>query len=219
MPKPSVYIPEIVQEIKDFYGPLLDYSVFKGKIRRHLDQLAKRLHEGLLEGQRCAYTEVNNYHPQFLGQTVATLEQLEFNLESARHTIAAEFGFKSWPDLMELDPEYDPRFEFAVFLLLEGALSELKDHISNYPELLAARSSYGHQAMLLHYAANNGVEIFRQVVPINLPDITKFLINSGADKKATMSVYGGHHTALFLAESSAHPYDAGIAEQLLSTLR
>ena len=215
----SVYIPEIVQEIRSFYGRLLDLSHFDGKLFAHLNQLAERLYEGLQNGHEGALTELNNYNPQLLGIPIAELKERAFNLSIAQQTIASEYGFANWQDLIVQDPDYDPRFEEAVYFLLSGNIRALRESITKYPELLKARSPYGHGATLLHYVSNNGLEIWRQVVPANLPDIAQYLIDSGADKNATMAVYGGHHTAYFLAASSAHPYDAGIAEALRSVLR
>lgn len=214
----SIYVPEIVQKIQEFYGPLLDITQFEGKIASHLNQLAKRLNVGIQSGHQGALTEVNNYHPGFLGLPISELKEKELSFAEAQQTIASEFGFKDWQAVLKLDLDYDTRFEQAVFQLLEGDLSGLRKHVSVFPELVKARSAYGHRATLLHYTGSNGIEIWRQKVPENLPDITRFLIDSGADKNATMVVYGGAYTPYFLALSSAHPYDAGIADGLLSAL-
>lgn len=215
----SIHIPKVVQEVLDFYGSMLDVSNFQGSISEHLYALAERLLDGIRDGQHGALTEVNNYHPDLLGVPFVELKKLDLDLSIALQTIASQYGFRDWNTVMNQDPIYDPQFEEAIFLLLQGDLEGLKKRIAAQPELLITRSNYGHEATLLHYAASNGVEIWRQVVPENLPDIARFLIASGADKYATMAVYGGRHAPYFLAESSAHPYDAGIAEELLPVLR
>ena len=218
MHKVSIYTPEVVQEILVFYGPLLELSKFEGEISQHLNQLSERLYEGIQQGHHGALTEVNNYHPECLGIPIESLKKKDLTLETAQQTIASEYGFKDMRSVIEQGGNYKPLFEEAVFLLLQGDLPALRKRITAHPELLTARSHYGHGATLLHYTANNGIEIWRQVVPENLPEIAKWLINQRADKNATMSVYGGHHAPYFLATSSAHPYDAGIAAELLAVL-
>ena len=87
------------------------------------------------------------------------------------------------------------------------------------PDLIFQKSKFGHQATLLHYVASNGVEFWRQIVPHNLPEMISYLIEKGADKNAKMKVYGGEFSVLPLLESSAHPYAAGIADQMIEILK
>jgi len=98
-------------------------------------------------------------------------------------------------------------------------LGALKSLLKKHPKLLTEHSSYGHKACLLHYTASNGVELWRQQVPTNIVEIAKILLHQGADKNAPMKVYGREFTAYALAESSGHPYDAGIAPELLAVLK
>ena len=88
--------------------------------------------------------------------------------------------------------------------MLSGDLDSLRRLISEDASLITQRSCYGHRATLLHYCGNNGVEFWRQQVPLNLKDIIHFLIENGADKNATMSVYGGEFDTLSLLTTSAH---------------
>lgn len=218
MPNISIYMHRVVQQVQDFYGPLLDISKFQGNIGAHLNLLADRLFEGLNKGNEAALTEANNYHPDLLGIPVASLKTMDFSLEIARQIIASEYGFENLHIAMQHGIDYDPLFEEAVFLLLQGNTPALRARLAACPELLLARSNYGHGATLLHYTATNGVEIWRQIVPENIPEIAQLLISLGGDKNATMSVYGGEHTPYSLAASSAHPRDAGIASELLAAL-
>ncbi|WP_378176901.1 hypothetical protein [Aquimarina sp. SS2-1] len=41
----------------------------------------------------------------------------------------------------------------------------------------------------MNYTASNGVEIWRQKTPINLPEMTYFLIDKGADRYATECIW------------------------------
>ena len=219
MQNTSIYEPEVVRAIREFYGPLLDKAKFNGQIREHLNLLAERLYEGIKIGHGGILTEVNNYHPEFLGTPISELKQKQLTMDAARQTIASEYGFKDWQEIQRLDLTYNTEFETTVFKILEGDLQGVRKRIKAQPDLLKARSHCGHGATLLHYAGSNGVEIWRQKVPDNLPEIVRLLLDAGADRNATMDVYGGKHTTYFLARSSAHPYDAGIAEALLAVLR
>ena len=68
------------------------------------------------------------------------------------------------------------------------------------------------------YCGNNGVEFWRQQVPLNLKTIILFLLENGANKNATMSVYGGEFDTLSLLTTSAHPINAGILDELVEAL-
>jgi hypothetical protein len=58
------------------------------------------------------------------------------------------------------------------------------------------------------------VEIWRQQVPLNLPETVSYLLEEGANPGAKMKVYGGEYTAAELLLSSLHPRNAGIFEEL-----
>jgi len=61
--------------------------------------------------------------------------------------------------------------------------------------------------------------MWRQKVPMNLTTLIEILLEAGADKNATMNVYGGHFTTLELLITSAHPYAAGIVDDLKRVLK
>ncbi len=98
--------------------------------------------------------------------------------------------------------------------MLSGDLSSLKAQIREKPELLSSGSLYGHSATLLHYAGTNGVESYRQVVPLNLAEIVDFLITSGADQNSKADIYGGS-TPRELFESSKHSYESKVYEDVI----
>ena len=213
------YIAPVVQEIIQFYGPLL-YEIQKfPNIPAHLAALADKMWTGVQSNQTVVYAEINNYHPDYLGKSIPYLKNVDINKAICKKTIACEHGFKDWASVERLgDLQYDFRFEQAVNLLLAGEFTALQQHIHAHPKLVVQRSSYPHGATLLHYAGSNGVEFWRQQVPYNLPEITAFLLEQGADKTATMRVYGGEHTSLALLLSSAHPYKADIVTEMKNLL-
>jgi hypothetical protein len=111
----------------------------------------------------------------------------------------------------------DVAFECAVNTMLSGGLDSLKEQIGQRPDPLHARSRYGHNATLLHYAGTNGVESYRQVVPLNVSDIIDFLIASGADHECVANIYGGS-TLRALVDSSRHAYESNRHEKVIAVL-
>ena len=103
----------------------------------------------------------------------------------------------------------DRNFEITVDTLLSGDVERLRGLLSSDPSLIHQRSSFGHGSTLLHYVGSNGVETYRQRVPLNLADITRLLVDAGADVNATANMYGGS-TTLGLLVTSDHPAKAGV---------
>lgn len=108
------------------------------------------------------------------------------------------------------------RFEAAVEAILDGDASTLRRLLSEDPSMTAQRSLREHRAMLLHYVAANGVE--QQRSPKNLAEMTRILLDAGADPNATCDLYGGKCTTLSLLVSSAHPRAAGVELPVLHLL-
>ena len=100
-------------------------------------------------------------------------------------------------------------FEAAVDAILSGDSARLKKLLRENPELVRARSTREHRSTLLHYVSANGVEDFRQKTPKNIVEITKLLLEAGADVNAESDAYGGRSTALGLTATSCHPDAAG----------
>ncbi len=210
----KIYRTNIVQQIRDYYGVDLFHTSYP-VIREHLSHLAERLLHGIQSGNDFLFTEVNNYHPLHLGESASLLKSLNLDLIDCQWTIAAQYGFKSWEDVIELrNTTYNTTFESAVDNLLSGDIKNLQKIIQENPSLITARSQYGHKASLLHYVASNGVELWRQQVPTNLAEIISYLLASGSNKSALMNVYGSQYDTLTLLKTSAHPYQAGIGEEL-----
>jgi len=105
-----------------------------------------------------------------------------------------------------------------VEAIVAGDAATLRRLLRDHPELAAARSTRDHRSTLLHYVSANGVEDFRQKTPANIVEITRILLQAGADVNATSDAYGGGSTALGLAATSVHPQQAGVQIALLETL-
>ena len=141
-----------------------------------------------------------------------------FTLDDARQTIAREYGFADWSDVEARgENTLDEDFELAVDTLLRGNVEKLRGLLSSNPSLIHRRSSFGHHSTLLHYVGSNGVETYRQRVPMNLAEITRLLVDAGADVNATAKMYGGS-TALGLLVTSDHPAKAGVSGAVCKVL-
>ena len=205
-------------KLASFYGNLLYQTDQYPLIKIHLTKIADRMLQGVQENKDYVLQEINNYHSDYLGTPIEQLKKIKFTIEDCRTTIANEYGFKNWQIVEQLEDHYDQNFEKAVNFLIDGNFEALKKIIKTNPKLITKKSKYGHRATLLHYTASNGVEMWRQKVPVNLPEMTRFLIKQGADLNAIMHVYGGQFNTLSLLKSSAHPFEAGIGEEMISIL-
>jgi len=214
----NIYRPQVVKALELFYGDLFFKLEHYLNIYEHLEALSKRMWEGVQIENNAIFIEINNYHPNYLGHPIEALKNQNLTEEDCKHTIANQYGFGDWGTVMELSVPYNQTFETAVNDLLAGNITALNQKITASPDLLTMRSQYGHRATLLHYAGNNGVELWRQKIPSNLPEIIQFLLQEGADKNATMPIYGGAFTTLELVSTSAHPHDANCMDALKKAL-
>ncbi|MEM6801198.1 MAG: hypothetical protein AAF696_07320 [Bacteroidota bacterium] len=208
----KIYRHEHVLRVQHYYGPLLEAFYGSYELEEHLLLLSEKLWQGIQEKNPLVAIELSNYHPDLLGQKWEEISGRDLNQEDAQRCILAQYGFNDWEECKEL--KYDIGFETLVNYVLWGKLEAIKQLLTNNPELISQKSSYGHQASILHYCASNGLELWRQQVPTNLPEITEYLLAHGADKSVKMKVYGGEFTPLPLLESSAHPFAAGVGERM-----
>lgn len=212
----NVYVHEHIQHVLSLHQEI--FKVYDDFIK--IDELLNAFSENLFRAYSIAdpetVVEISNHHPDYLGQKADKILHQPFSLEDAQLTIAKEYGYTNWDDVPSQD--IDHSFEQTVDLLLAGEIAQLKELLNEQPSLLESRSSFGHHATLLHYAGSNGVEIWRQQVPSNLPQIVQMLIELGAEKEVTANFYGGLYTTKELAGTSAHPKDAGIMKDLLNSL-
>ena len=145
-------------------------------------------------------------------------------LAEAQFFVARGHGFASWPKfarhLQGLARAYSPvsRFEAAVDAIVGGDATTLVKLLDEDPDLVRARSTREHRSTLLHYVSANGVEDFRQKTPKNIVEITKLLLNAGADVNAESDAYGGRSTTLGLTATSCHPEEAGVQLPLMDLL-
>src|SRR6185436_6709639 len=88
------------------------------------------------------------------------------------------------------------KFETVADAICNGDVKTLKRLLAEEPQLIHSRSTREHKATLLHYVSANGVEGYRQKTPRNIVEITKVLLDAGAEVDAEADVYGGGSTTL-----------------------
>lgn len=203
-----IYTHEHSRAIEQLQADVIGHPAYHTwTIREQLDRQAQRL----VDAGRSGSTAVHIHLRSTLPETSAR----DLTLDVAREAIAREHGFANWPTAVrEGGVLPDAVFEAAVEAVIGGDVDLLNRLLVGDPTLVWGRSAYGHQATLLHYLAANGVELYRQRVPSNAAQVADLLLASGADPQAKMPVYGGAYTVMDLLESSDHPVQAGVVEEL-----
>ncbi len=217
--KSKVYIHENTQRVYNLHQVAIEGLTKTTTVKEQLIAFADNLYAAWQARNPVCKAQINNWHPAYIGKSLEIIFNAPLKLADIRLSIAKDCGFLDWEEVEKMgNVQFNLSFEKTVDTLLMGDLERLKKQIEQQPTLLHLRSPYGHQATLLHYAGSNGVEMWRQKAPYNLPAIVQFLLEAGADKNATMRVYGREHTTLAMAASSAHPQAAGILDELKEVL-
>jgi ankyrin repeat protein len=173
-----------------------------------LDRLLRE-HENMFRDQRPPSYGSGGLRPDYSGG-------------DARSILVRNHAFDNWAAFAEcmnasrLRNSVIGQFEAAADAIVSGDAAALETLLRENPELIRARSTRRHHAMLLHYVGANGLEYFRQKTPPNIVAITEVLVNAGAEIDAIADVGGS--TALGLAATSIHPAIAGVQIPLLETL-
>jgi len=145
-------------------------------------------------------------------------------LTEAQYFIARAHGFASWPkfarhvDDLQHAGSADANFEQAADAIASGDIATLRRLLDESPELIRQRSSRDHRSTLLHYVSANGIEDFRQRTPPNIVEITRLLLDAGAEVNEESDAYGGHSMTLGLTATSVHPEAAGVQIALMELL-
>jgi hypothetical protein len=214
-----VYVDPRVQKVLYLYADVLAGDFYSLPIRRQLELQAVRLTEAHHNRDDSVCFQIGSWHPELVGKHDDAILNHDFSIDDGRTTIAREYGFREWDDLDSIaNRQSNVKFEKAVNTMLSGNLVLLMGLIGETPNLITARSAYGHNATLLHYAGSNGVESHRQVVPLNLAEIVDFLIISGADLTRKASIYGGS-TPRELFETSKHSHESGVYQDVAAIFK
>src|SRR4029453_8934143 len=151
-------------------------------------------------------------------------DRVQCRLTDAQFFIAREPGFLSWPKFStHIDALTQPHsrisnFEAAADAIVKGDSITLTTLLREQPDLVHERSTRDHRSTLLHYVSANGIEDFRQKTPPNIVEITRILLDAGADVNAESDAYAGGSPTLGLAATSIHPEKAAVQIPLLQLL-
>lgn len=216
----SVYRHPIVKAVATLHQGLLERYPGTLSVQEVVHTQADTLWEAHASKDPVACVQLSNWLPRCIGKQESEILETPLSIEEAKLAVSREHGFTGWEVLHQSDTiKLDASFEEAVASVLKGDIKALRLQLEAEPGLVRSQSAYGHQATLLHYLGSNGVETWRQVVPMNAVEVATLLIDVGADKEAQMAVYGGQFTPLELMSTSAHPQAAGIADALAVVLK
>jgi ankyrin repeat protein len=191
---------------------------------KHANDLAAACRSGepgAIDGWAAQFTESI---PEFEAFARQTLTSRDCALTGAQFVLARVHGFETWPifvaHLEDLQKKESPvsMFEAAAEAVIAGDIPALERFLHEQPTLIRARSTREHRATLLHYAAANGVENYRQKTPHNAVAVAKALLAAGAEVDAEADMYGGGCTTLGLVATSVHPERAGVQNALMQIL-
>ena len=161
-----------------------------------------------------------SWHPALAGRPENEIWSADLDDRGCLDTVARGHGYPDWEEASAAQPSRaTPHFERCVEDILAGDVDAVAASLRARPDLVTTRSHWGHRATLLHYLAANGVEVYRQRVPANAPDLARLLLDNGADVAAKANMYGGERATLGMLLSSSHPAHAGVTPQLADVLR
>ena len=201
----------------------MSYSLpFRATLAEY-QQEAQRLYDALHAGDKDARWNFKWMHPRYKSQSVKDVDASSLALSDAQLVVAHEYAFNKWDDLAKFTDAVTrdgpiATFETAADAVVEGDLARLESMLREHPELPHARSTRRHHATLLHYIGANGVEGVRQKTPRNALEITKALLEAGAEPDALADLYDSKCTTMSMLVTSAHPARAGLQAELAEML-
>jgi hypothetical protein len=216
MSNDKVYVGAKIQKILGLYAGVFAGDFYSLPVKKQLELQAEKLTEAHPDRDDSVCFQIGSWHPELAGQPDERILHHVFSIEDGKLTLAREYGFKNWDHVESIgNRRTNVIFENTLNTMLSGHLTLLKELIRETPDLSTTRSEYGHSATLLHYAGTNGVESYRQVVPLNLFEIVDFLIASGADLTSRANIYGGS-TPCELFETSKHSYESNVHKDVIT---
>lgn len=215
----QVHVGHVVKELIAFYQPVLDLKLEFDSIFHQVEAFGLHAYKLFQEGDHRSIAEFNNYNPKYIGKKIEEIIKSNPSKEDFLETAAYNFSFKGYEHLkVEGNLPIDTSFEQAVDLLLSGNKDALIQLIDSDPTLLHRNSRYNHKAGLIHYLGSNGVEFWRQVVPLNIVELLRLLLERGVDPDMPNNIYGSSSTLAGLIQTSAHPHKAGLTPDLINLL-
>ena len=213
-----MWISEPVRHVQELFGDLVGRSALTGRGSSRCRCWPIGSPTGTAGNIR-AYVELANWNPALVGLRPEQLWERRLDRSDVVLAVARARGYEDIEQVVSDEVVPSAAYETAVDTMLAGDLDGLRARLDDDPNLTAQISHWPHRATLLHYAAANGVEIHRQVVPRNLPTIVALLVDRAADVNASAHAYGSEVTTLGLLLSSSHPHDAGVTAEVAALLR
>jgi hypothetical protein len=215
----KIYVCDEVRKIRELYDDIISWPYEYGSTFALINALATSHYRQYALGHPMSMIELKSWHPDCISQSYEHIISLELSQEDVQLAQARQFGYKDWQDLILKDSPLDLNFERAVDAIISGDEATLSQLLNEHTDLTQASSKYAHNAQLIHYIAANGVETHRQITPYNLPAITQQLLDHGCDPYAHHNIYDGNGTVIDLIATSAHPNDAGVAQEVIALIQ
>lgn len=211
--------PEILRSL---YQEILSQRQQYPTVYSLLSAMSQQLWEAVQACNPRVVFELRSFLPAFQGHTdEEVMQRLEkITLVDCQWVIAKEYGYENWTEAEKQGQgTFHWNFEAAVDAFLDGEKEKLQQLLEDSPSLLSMRSPFWHRAGLIHYVGTNGVEMWRQYVGPRFVEMTKVLLDAGADPDMSHHIYGGNGDLVGLIATSAHPQEVGIVEELIRVVK
>jgi len=211
----EIYIHDHAKEIRTFFKDVLVLLHQPISMKEYIDAFALKIKE--------AYGASHHSYIVFLKNHFPVNEKLNDKMLFLKHGDIDPFlmsarvhRFATYKDVDEtkLNPEIQKLIDDFLFSDFET----FKSNATAKKALLNRHTAFGHQATLCHYISSNCVEMYRQVVPLDIKKRIELLLRLGLDINVAHNLYGGNCTLKELVETSAHPWEAGVIKDILGLL-
>ena len=213
----DIYISQPIQQVRSLFSQTIQKHPSHEKVVDYLREIADQLWFNYFSGNLTSTIPISLHHPGFIGESPNKIMAAGLKKEEIDLAILLEHGFGSWAEAKNAQ-RFNLIFEKAINALLDGKLETLRAIINSHPQVIKFKSSFGHQAGLIHYLAANGTELWRQVVSHNAPELMSFLLENGCDPDQDNALFGGSDM-LSLIETSEACMMAGVADEMILRLQ
>ncbi len=214
--KLNYYIAPEIEAVRKLHRDILNQTYLSPA--ELLNKQAQRLIDEFTSSYKAVGFHLGCWSPSHIGIPEPEIMRGDVpSLEICQLSMAREYGYPHWQAVLDGGDNIDLDFESAIDAVITGELDVVRQRLQDKPALATQQSHFGHKATLLHYLGANGVETQRQISPYNAAAVASCLIEHGADSSAIANIYGGSDVR-GLAETSAHPRNAGILDELLAVL-
>lgn len=212
----QIYIPDDVSSLKKLLAeelPLLHSLIL---IQDYIIRVADRLQSAIDNRNPILSVLLRNHYTRFSFESLEDIWNQSHQID-LQELSARMHGFNEFSDIDSVS-YIDPELQMGIDHFLNSPIEIFQDYIINHQSILDKQTAFGHQASLIHYIGSNGVEIYRQQVPLDIVIRVSILKDLNASFDISHKIYGGHCSLIDLIETSAHPKDAGVRKQLMKII-